>query len=229
MIFKNTNTSKFSSISFFIISFIYIIIFVFIIFKYYQMANKLKEMKSVNTSLIEYIKKEKLYIPQLDIEESNLLDNPELPEQIIGEGTELFPEKVEQYLEQEKKKQNFYPDLCPVKNPYITKDFLPEKNHFGLDFAGSEGDSIFASASGIVTKVFISKYFGNALFINHLNIYQTFYAHNKAILVEPYDFVKKGDVIALLGSTGYSSAPHLHFEIIKDAKRINPKKILKLE
>ena len=123
--------------------------------------------------------------------------------------------------------QQYIPDFLPTTNYIITKSFLPEKNHFGIDLAGKNGNPIFAAASGKIEKIENKSIFGKSIMIDHLNGYKTFYGHNSKILVERNLFVNKGDIIAELGSTGRSTAPHLHFEILFKGEKINPEKMIK--
>ncbi|MFU8826797.1 MAG: M23 family metallopeptidase, partial [Brevefilum sp.] len=93
----------------------------------------------------------------------------------------------------------------------------------GIDIAAMHEDLIFAAASGIVVQVQRSYYgYGNMLIIDHLNGYQTLYAHLNSILAELDDFVIQGQPIGLAGSTGYSTGTHLHFEIHYEGRCVNP-------
>ncbi len=94
--------------------------------------------------------------------------------------------------------------------------------HRGLDFAGREGTEIHAVAAGVVTWSGDRYTFGNMVEINHGNGYITRYAHNKKNLVKVGDVVERGQVIALMGSTGRSTAPHVHFEVIKNGRTVDP-------
>jgi murein DD-endopeptidase MepM/ murein hydrolase activator NlpD len=85
--------------------------------------------------------------------------------------------------------------------------------HKGIDIAANEGTKIQASCEGIVTYSGFYRNYGNVVIITHQYDFSTVYAHNKENLVKVEDRVKQGDVIALLGSTGRSTGPHLHFEI----------------
>jgi murein DD-endopeptidase MepM/ murein hydrolase activator NlpD len=99
--------------------------------------------------------------------------------------------------------------------------------HRGYDYAGKTGDEVIAVASGIVTRAERQKGFGNMIEIKHVEGYSTLYAHNKKNLVAVGDVVKKGQQIAMLGSTGRSTGPHVHFEVRKDGKYVNPTKYIK--
>ncbi len=94
--------------------------------------------------------------------------------------------------------------------------------HRGLDFAGKPGADVIAVASGVVSRSEKVDGYGNVVEIKHANGYSTLYAHNKENLVKVGDVVSKGQTIALLGSTGRSSGPHVHFEVHRDGKHHNP-------
>ena len=94
--------------------------------------------------------------------------------------------------------------------------------HSGVDFAGKLGSEIIAVASGIVVESGERSGYGGMIKINHGNGFQTRYAHNKSNLVKVGDVVKKGQVIALMGSTGRSTGPHVHFEVYKYGRPVDP-------
>lgn len=94
--------------------------------------------------------------------------------------------------------------------------------HSGVDFAGKQGSRIIAVASGIVVESGERNGYGGMIKINHGNGFQTRYAHNKKNLANVGDIVKKGQVIALMGSTGRSTGPHVHFEVYKYGRPVDP-------
>lgn len=94
--------------------------------------------------------------------------------------------------------------------------------HGGLDFAGKPGSAVISVADGIVSWAGMRSGYGGLVEIDHGNGYLTRYAHNKSLEVAVGDRVSKGDVIALLGSTGRSTGPHVHFEVLRDGKLVNP-------
>jgi len=100
--------------------------------------------------------------------------------------------------------------------------------HEGLDFAGKTGTPIVAVAAGIV--IWSGKHFGygNMVEISHGNGYVTRYAHNKKNLVNVGETVDKGEVIATMGSSGRSTGTHVHFEVIRNGKHVDPKKYLSI-
>ena len=94
--------------------------------------------------------------------------------------------------------------------------------HKGVDFAGKEDADIIATASGVISWSAKRHGYGNLIEINHGDGYKTRYGHNKVLLVNVGDVVSKGQVIAQMGSTGRSTGPHVHYEILRNDKQINP-------
>ena len=98
------------------------------------------------------------------------------------------------------------------------------EHHKGIDFAGKDGSPVSVVASGVVTWASERYGYGNLVEVNHGNGFVTRYGHNKKILVKVGDKVSKGDKLALMGSTGRSTGPHVHFEVIKNGRNVNPSK-----
>ena len=94
--------------------------------------------------------------------------------------------------------------------------------HKGVDFAGREGSDVIATASGVVTWAGSRWGYGNLVEINHGNGVITRYGHNAEILVEVGDTVEQGEAIALMGSTGRSTGPHVHFEVWENGDTVDP-------
>ena len=99
--------------------------------------------------------------------------------------------------------------------------------HRGIDFATPQGTQVMAAASGLVTWSRERFGYGNTVEINHGNGYVTRYAHNEKLLVEEGQIVQKGQPISLVGSTGRSTGPHLHFEVLKDGHQVDPAKFVR--
>ena len=112
---------------------------------------------------------------------------------------------------------------CSRIDPFTGK----KTRHLGIDFSGQAGSEIVAVASGVVTWSGPREQYGNAVDIDHGNGYVTRYAHNQENLVGVGDQVGAGDTIALMGSTGRSTAPHVHFEVIKEGRRIDPTRFVR--
>ncbi|MCH8178048.1 MAG: M23 family metallopeptidase [Proteobacteria bacterium] len=98
--------------------------------------------------------------------------------------------------------------------------------HKGIDFAGEMGGKVIAVAKGVVTYAGKRWGFGKVVDIAHGNGYVTRYAHASRILVSVGDKVEKGFQIAEIGSTGRSTGPHVHFEVLKNGRPINPVKFI---
>ncbi|MCW8831498.1 MAG: M23 family metallopeptidase [Gammaproteobacteria bacterium] len=94
--------------------------------------------------------------------------------------------------------------------------------HKGMDFAGREGSEIIAVSSGVVTWAGSRYGYGNLVEINHGHGYTTRYGHNAEILVKVGDTVEKGQPISLMGSTGRSTGPHVHFEVLLNDRQVDP-------
>lgn len=97
------------------------------------------------------------------------------------------------------------------------------KMHWGMDFSAPVGTDIFATGDGVIERVMSSRGgYGKHVIIDHGFGYQTLYAHMSQIDARRGQRVKRGDVIGKVGNTGKSSGPHLHYEVIKDGKKVNP-------
>lgn len=101
-----------------------------------------------------------------------------------------------------------------------------QKFHKGLDIAADEGDNIRASADGVVILAEYYSDYGNAVIISHGHGITTLYGHTSRILVKEGQKVKKGDLIAKVGSTGRSTGAHLHFEVRINDIQVDPMKYL---
>jgi len=99
--------------------------------------------------------------------------------------------------------------------------------HKGIDFAGKLGGPVIAVAKGVVTYAGKRYGYGNVIDIAHGNGYTTRYAHNSRLLVSVGDTVEKGFQIAEIGSSGRSTGPHVHFEVIKNGREINPVRFIR--
>ncbi len=98
-----------------------------------------------------------------------------------------------------------------------------KKMHYGIDFTAPRGTPIYATGNGKVRKITKSRSgYGNRVVIDHGHNYKTLYAHMHTIDVKKGQKVKKGDIIGTVGSTGSSTAPHLHYEVMHRGKKINP-------
>lgn len=94
--------------------------------------------------------------------------------------------------------------------------------HIGIDFGAPGGRNIYASADGVVRKATYNSSYGNYILIDHGNTISTLYAHASKLLVSVGQTVKRGDVIALVGTTGNSTGNHLHFEVRVNGQHTDP-------
>ena len=122
------------------------------------------------------------------------------------------------------------PSRWPVEG-FISRGFernevVPARSHTGVDIAGKEGEVIKATAGGIVIWCGWSVRYGNMVILAHPSGYFSVYGHNQLVLVEAWQRVERGVPIALLGNTGQSSAPHLHFEIWYGNQPLDPQELL---
>ncbi len=137
---------------------------------------------------------------------------------------------LESVIANQNLKQRVYPQGRPVSSGWISSYFGKRTdpftgkpaNHTGIDFAGKAGADVIAVADGVVT--WSSKRYGYGLMveINHGNGYTTRYAHNAENLVAVGEEVKKGQIVAKMGETGRATGPNLHFEVLRDGRRMNP-------
>ncbi len=103
-----------------------------------------------------------------------------------------------------------------------------KSHHYGVDFRGKSGSSIQSTADGIVVRASKNGSFGRYIKINHGNGYTSAFAHLKAYKVKKGDHVKRGQIIALVGSSGRSTGPHLHYELRLNGKPVNPSKFMQI-
>jgi murein DD-endopeptidase MepM/ murein hydrolase activator NlpD len=94
--------------------------------------------------------------------------------------------------------------------------------HYGVDLTAPTGTKVYATGDGIVTRADWAQGYGKCVRINHGYGYQTVYAHLNDMSVKPGQKVKRGDVIGLVGSTGLSTSPHLHYEVRINNQWVNP-------
>jgi murein DD-endopeptidase MepM/ murein hydrolase activator NlpD len=94
--------------------------------------------------------------------------------------------------------------------------------HYGLDIANQAGTPIYATAAGKVIKADFDSGYGKRIVIDHGNGYRSLYAHLYNHQVQRGDLVEKGEIIALMGNTGLSTGPHLHYEVQFNDAKVNP-------
>ncbi len=126
------------------------------------------------------------------------------------------------------------PAIQPVRNEDLTRVasgygyrihpiYKVRKLHTGMDFTAPTGTDIFATGDGVVTRVERKlNGYGKNVVIQHGFGYETLYAHMSEILVREGQAVKRGEVIGRVGNTGTSVGPHLHYEVVKEGRKVNP-------
>ena len=140
----------------------------------------------------------------------------------------LTPTQVDMILSQQKKSAR--PSGRPISKGWISSYFGKRtdpfsgkiERHKGMDFAGKAGSKISSVSAGVVTWASSRYGYGNLVEINHGHGYSTRYGHNAEILVEVGDTVEKGQAISLMGSTGRSTGPHVHFEVLLNDRQVDP-------
>ena len=149
--------------------------------------------------------------------------------------SDLIKEKKEEIQDLLKKIQS-----VPMGLPYngrLTSDFGIRGNPFsgegsefhpGLDLAGSQGDPIQVTANGTIEFAGVRGGYGNCVVVQHGYGYKTLYGHMSRINVKVGQQVKAGDVVGFVGSTGRSTAPHVHYEVIHNEEKEDPKNFLKI-
>ncbi len=118
------------------------------------------------------------------------------------------------------------PEQAPVSGPITKKYTSGPRKHYGIDISGKTGDPVVASADGFVVFAGWTPELGNMVVISHPDDYITVYGHNDRLKVRERQRVKKGELIALLGETGYSMGPHLHFEVWHHGIALDPQKVI---
>jgi murein DD-endopeptidase MepM/ murein hydrolase activator NlpD len=126
--------------------------------------------------------------------------------------------------------QEIHPEGRPVANGFISSYFGEradpfdglETFHKGVDFAGTVGSPVTAVAAGVVTWAGERTGYGKLVEINHGDGFTTRYAHNERTLVTVGQTVKRGESVALMGSTGRSTGPHVHFEVLRNGRQVDP-------
>jgi len=127
-------------------------------------------------------------------------------------------------------KREIHPEGRPVESGFISSYFGEREDpfdgqetfHKGVDFAGAKGSTVMAVAAGVVTWAGERSGFGKLVEINHGDGYVTRYGHNEKTLVSVGDTVKRGDPVGLMGSTGHSTGPHVHFEVLRNGRQVDP-------
>ncbi len=188
------------------------------------MVHKVLEGDSLNAISVKY---------HVSVEE--ILDANDLTSDVLAKGAELFIPGAKMDSASLKKAMGEL-FVCPLKIKYRISSYFGHRkdpftgapsNHTGVDMACPQGTPIYSAMSGKVVYVGWSNIFGNYVIINHGNGYQTLYAHMLKTLAKTGTYVDQSTKIGLVGSTGYSTGPHLHFTVYKNGKLADPLTLIK--
>lgn len=157
---------------------------------------------------------------------TQMLDSTE--QRVEQRDTQL--EALETIILARKLNDEIHPEGRPVHQGFISSYFGQRQDpftgeeavHKGVDFAGNLGDEVVAVAAGVVTWAGVRPGYGKLIEISHGNGFSTRYAHNEKTLVSVGDAVTRGEPIALMGSSGRSTGPHVHFEVLKNGRQVDP-------
>ena len=217
-------------------------------FEYYRMKDKLnyysqqflelnKTMTALKKAENEFkrlfsMKSKEKVLENLDTSDSGSIDMENLKQQI--KSTVESVGEIKDYLRIQRDIYVATPKGSPVvgmiSSHYGQREHPrsgEENFHSGIDISSSPGNPVRATADGIVSFSGWSGGSGNLVVLEHGHGFSTFYAHNRSIPVKVAKKVKRGDIIGYVGSTGNSTGPHVHYEIWKDGKSIDPVNYLK--
>jgi len=217
-------------------------------FEYYRMKDKLnyysqqflelnKTMTALKKAENEFkrlfsLKSKEKVLENLDTSDSGSIDMENLKHQIkstvesIGEIKDYLRIQRDIYVATPKGS----PVVGMISSHYGQREHPrsgEENFHSGIDISSSPGNPVKATADGIVSFSGWSGGSGNLVVLEHGHGFSTFYAHNRSIPVKVAKKVKRGDIVGYVGSTGNSTGPHVHYEIWKDGKPIDPVNYLK--
>jgi murein DD-endopeptidase MepM/ murein hydrolase activator NlpD len=168
---------------------------------------------------------------------TDLLKSTAAKMDLIGRQLYIQSKSYDEIVELVKDKEELYAHI-PAIQPIANKDlkrvasgygyridpiYKTSKFHKGMDFSAPTRTEVYATGAGKVSKVERNKSgYGNHVVIDHGYNYKTLYAHLDKVNVDPGQKLKRGDIIGYVGSTGKSTAPHLHYEVIRNSESVNP-------
>lgn len=118
--------------------------------------------------------------------------------------------------------------ISPVYG-FISREFDPERGHFGIDFVVKDGSPVYATAGGFVVFSGYTNDYGHLIILSHSDGYLSIYKHCSVILKKERDFIKQGELIAQSGNSGLATTgPHLHFELWHNGKPIDPQSLINI-
>jgi murein DD-endopeptidase MepM/ murein hydrolase activator NlpD len=215
-----------------------------------QLQSRLLRLDALGERLVEMGRLDK---GEFSFEEAPAMGGPEgieaasqqsaLPDLLVEMGSleQLIEDRehqlalVEDLIMNSKLEESLHPAGRPITKGWISSYFGMRNDpftgkramHKGMDFAGKAGSDVVAVAAGMVTWAGERYGYGLMIEVNHGKGIVTRYGHNEEILVEVGDRIKQGQVIATMGSSGRSTGPHVHFELLKNGRAVNPTKYIR--
>ena len=197
------------------------------------LGRKLVKMASIDTKEFDFNSAPPLGGPVTDV--NKVIELGELSKAIDKLGLRLNDREnqlvvMENLVLQENLQKEVEPSGRPITKGWLSSYYGMRTHpisgrremHLGIDFAGSMGGQVIAVAKGVITYSGKRYSYGNLIEIAHGNGYSTRYGHNSRLMVSVGDTVEKGFQIAEIGSSGRSTGPHVHFEVLKNGRKINP-------
>lgn len=145
-------------------------------------------------------------------------------------------EDIEQQIREVDDRWQFVPSITPVTGVITSRYGLRTDPftglytmHHGIDIAAAPGTPVKSPAGGVVARTGVDPRYGLYLDVDHLNGYKTRFGHLSAILVKKGEELKRGDIIGRVGMTGRTTGNHLHYEVHKDRRRVNPMQYIRSE
>ena len=197
-----------------------------------QLINEIKEQKgkeigenNINLTVSEKYTEETVEISQIEVARTNLNDRvvTAINDEVARKAEE---ERIRNMPDVNGIKLANLPVTGTITSRYGVSSRIRSSNHTGLDIAAKKGTPIKVVSDGVVTFAKYNGSYGYLVKVDHGNGVETWYAHTSKMYVSAGETVKAGDVIALVGSTGNSTGPHLHFEIRINGEHVNPQKYL---
>lgn len=185
------------------------------------LAKELQSLRATNKRLMySLILSDSTYADSLSIKNDSTIESESIP----AEGNILNAVLRLIGIEKSQSESIFF--IKPAEG-FISRKYDTEHGHLGIDIVTKEGSPVYASAGGFVIFADYTVDYGYTIIISHPDSYLTFYKHCSSLLKKEREEVKQGELIALSGNSGtLSSGPHLHFEIWKDGKTIDPQNLI---
>ena len=198
-------------------------------FSYLQIKNRIKMLHKSENNMLKPIK--------IAISITFAISALTISSFKVNEQTTIIIKEKIGFIAEEETNEKTVPYLFPIKKNNISKVSSGfgirvhpikkiKKIHSGIDFIAKKGTPILATANGVIVLTTYTEAYGNHIIIEHSKSFQTIYAHLEIILVEEGEKIIGGNKIGIIGNTGKSLGTHLHYEVIKNGKKVDPKDFL---